>query len=92
MAGIDASMLELNAAFDRVTTAQSGIGIELASLADDRSRTTELRRAADKLRSSLEDANLAESISAAEQADQAHRAALSALSTAGRLSLMDYLK
>jgi flagellar hook-associated protein 3 FlgL len=92
MAGIDSSMLELNAAFDRVTTAQSGIGIELASLADDRSRTTELRRAADKRRSMLEDANLAESISATEQASQAHQAALTALNLAGRLSLMDYLK
>jgi flagellar hook-associated protein 3 FlgL len=92
MAGIDSSMLELNVAFDRVTTAQSGIGIELSSLADDRSRTTELRRAADKRRSMLEDANLAESISAAEQASQAHQAALTALNTAGRLSLMDYLK
>jgi flagellin-like hook-associated protein FlgL len=92
MAGIDSSMLELNTAFDRVTTAQSGIGIELASLADDRSRTTDLRRAADKRRSMLEDANLAESISATEQASQAHQAALTALNTAGRLSLMDYLK
>ena len=92
MGGIDAAMVELNAAFERVTTAQSSIGIELASLADDRSRTTELRRAADKRRSALEDANLAESISEAEAAEQAHRAALSALSTAGRLSLMDYLK
>ena len=75
MAGIDSSMLELNAAFDRVTTAQSGIAIVFASLADDRSRTTELRRAADKRRSMLEDANLAESISATEQASQAHQAA-----------------
>jgi flagellar hook-associated protein 3 FlgL len=92
MTGIDTSMAELNTAFDRVTTAQSGIGVELASLADDRSRTTELRRAADKRRSMLEDANLAESISATEQASQAHQAALTALNTAGRLSLMDYLK
>jgi flagellar hook-associated protein 3 FlgL len=92
MTGIDSSMADLNLAFDRVTTAQSSIGVELSSLTDDRSRTSDLRRAADKRRSVLEDANLAESISGAEQADQAHRAALQALSTAGRLSLMDYLK
>lgn len=92
MAGIDTSLSELALGFDRVTTAQSGIGIDLASLAGDRGRTSELRRAADRRRSSIEDANLAESISGAEQADQAHRAALSALSTAGKLSLMDYLK
>lgn len=92
MTGIDTAMTELNAAFDRVTTAQSRIGVDLSSLADDRSRTTELRRAADKRRSMLEDANLAESISATEQASQAHQAALTALNRAGRLSLMDYLK
>lgn len=92
MPGIDTSMAELNIAFDRVTTAQSGIGVELSSLADDRARTTELRRAADKRRSLFEDANLAESISATKQADQAHQAALTALNMAGRLSLMDYLK
>jgi len=92
MAGIDSAMGELALGFDRVTTAQSGIGIELGSFAGDRARTSELRRAADKRRSGFEDANLAEAISAAEQAEQAHRAALGALGTAGRLSLMDYLK
>jgi flagellar hook-associated protein 3 FlgL len=92
MAGIDTAMAELNAGFDRVTAAQSGVGIDLASLVDDRARTAELRRAADKQRSTLEDANLAEAISGMQQADQAHRAAISVLSSAGRLSLMDYLK
>ena len=41
---------------------------------------------------SVEDANLAGSISAMTQADAAHRAALGALADAGRPSLMDYLK
>jgi flagellar hook-associated protein 3 FlgL len=92
MGAIDTGLAELQQAFDRANTAQSRLGIDLASLADDRARTEELRRAADKRRSQLEDANLAESISGMQQADQAHRAALQALSTAGRLSLMDYLK
>jgi flagellar hook-associated protein 3 FlgL len=92
MSAIDTGLAELQQHFDRANTAQSRLGIDLASLADDRARTQELRRAADKRRSQLEDANLAESISGMQQADQAHRAALQALSTAGRLSLMDYLK
>lgn len=92
MSNVDAGLSQLQLAFDRANTAQSRLGIDLASLADDRARTEELRRAADKRRSQLEDANLAESISGMQQADQAHRAALQALSQAGRLSLMDYLK
>lgn len=92
MAGIDSGMLELNAALERVTTAQSKVGIDLASLPGDRGRTSELRRASDARRSKLEDANLAESISAATQASQAHEAAIAALSTASRLSLLDYLR
>jgi flagellar hook-associated protein 3 FlgL len=92
MSAIDTGLAEIGLAFDRANTAQSRLGIDLASLADDRARTDELRRAADKRRSQLEDANLAESISGMQQADQAHRAALQALSSAGRLSLMDYLK
>lgn len=92
MSGIDAGLSELGLAFDRANAAQARLGIDLASLAGDRERTEELRRAADKRRSQLEDANLAEAISGVQQADQAHRAALQALSTAGRLSLMDYLK
>jgi flagellar hook-associated protein 3 FlgL len=92
MAGIDAGLVELGQAFDRVTTTQSSIGIELASLQGDRARTDELKRAADARRSKSEDANLAAAISGTEQADQAHQAALSALARAGSLSLLDYLR
>jgi flagellar hook-associated protein 3 FlgL len=92
MAGIDSAMAELTTALDRVSKVQSGIGIDLASLGGDRARTDELRRAADTRRSKQEDANLAESISGAEQADQAHQAALTALAKAGGLSLLDYLR
>ena len=40
----------------------------------------------------LEDANLVEAISRMQQAETAYRAALGALGTTGRLSLMDYLR
>ena len=92
MAGIDQGLVDIGQAFDRVTNAQTQIGIELARLPEDRARLDTQRRAANARRSSVEDANLAESISGMTQADAAHRAALGALANAGRLSLMDYIK
>jgi flagellar hook-associated protein 3 FlgL len=92
MAGIDQGLAEVSQAFDRVTNAQTKIGVELARMPEDRARLVTQRNAADARRSSAEDANLAESISGLTQADAAHRAALGALANAGRLSLMDYLK
>jgi flagellar hook-associated protein 3 FlgL len=90
--GIDVAMAALDQAFDRVTNAQTRVGLDLASLTDSRSRLDSLRRASDTRRSDAEDANLAESISGMKQADAAHTAALTALATAGKLSLMDYLR
>jgi flagellar hook-associated protein 3 FlgL len=92
MAGIDQGIIDVGAAFDRVTNAQTQIGIELARMPEDRARLVAQKQAADARRSSVEDANLAESISAATQADAAHRAAIGALATLGRQSLMDYIK
>ena len=92
MAGIDQGMAELAAAFDRVTGAQTQVGLELARLPGDRARLVTQHDQADARRSAAEDANLAASIAAMSQADQAHRAALGAIANAGRLSLMDYLK
>ena len=92
MAGIDQGLADVGQAFDRVTNAQTQIGVELARLPEDRARLDTQHRAADARRSLAEDARLAESISAMTQADAAHRAALGALANAGRLSLMDYLK
>jgi flagellin-like hook-associated protein FlgL len=92
MAGIDQGLADMGQAFERVTNAQTQVGLELARLPEDRARLDTQDRAADARRSSAEDANLAASSSAATQADAAHRAALSALANLGRLSLMDYLK
>jgi flagellar hook-associated protein 3 FlgL len=92
MAGIDQGLVDVGQAFDRVTNAQTQIGIEMARLPEDRARLVTQRQAADSRRSKSEDANLAESIAAMTQADTAHRAALGALATVGRQSLMDYLK
>lgn len=92
MAGIDAGMAALTRAFSRVTDAQSRVGADLAVLTEERSRLGEMRRASDARRSTLEDANLVESISGMNAATQAHEAALSALSRSSRLTLLDYLR
>jgi flagellar hook-associated protein 3 FlgL len=91
-AGMDAGLVGLAAAFDRTTNAQSRVGNELSTLEDHKMRLGDMRRAADSRRSELEDANLAEAITKMQQADAAHRAALGAVSTGSRLSLLDYLE
>lgn len=91
MAQVDAGLEGLQAAFERVTTAQSRVGVTLGDLDAHRMQLDAMRRASDQRRSSLEDANLAEAISRMQQAETAYRAALGALGTSGRLSLMDYL-
>lgn len=91
MAQVDAGLQGLQAAFERVTVAQSRVGVTLGDLEANRMRLDAMRRASDQRRSSLEDANLAEAISRMQQAETAYRAALGALGTSGRLSLMDYL-
>jgi flagellar hook-associated protein 3 FlgL len=92
MAGIDQGLVDIRGAFDRVSNAQTQIGLELNRLPEDRARLDGQQRAADARRSKDEDANLALAISGMTQADAAHRAALGSLATVGRLSLMDYLK
>jgi flagellar hook-associated protein 3 FlgL len=89
---VDAGIASLNAAFNRVTSAQTRVGITLGDLEGHRSRLDAARRSADSRRSSLEDANLAEAISRMQQAETAYKAALGALGTNTRVSLMDYLR
>ena len=57
LAGIDQGLADVNLAFDRVTNAQTQIGVELARLPEDRARLDTQHRAADARRSSVEDAN-----------------------------------
>ena len=91
-AGIDAGMSGLGRAFDRVTTVQSRVGNGLATIEDNKTRLGEMRRASDARRSELEDANLAEAITRMQQADAAHSAAVAAVGSTARLSLLDFLK
>lgn len=87
-AGIDA----LKNAFARVTSAQGRVGIGLNTVEVERSRLEEIRIAGLARLSGLEDANMAEAISEMSQAEMAYRAALGAISTGGRMSLLDFLR
>jgi flagellar hook-associated protein 3 FlgL len=85
--GIDA----LSRAFNRATRAQSLVGADQQGIANRQLQITATRLAAFTRVSKDEDANLAEAISAMNRADTAYRAALGAVATASRQSLMDYL-
>jgi len=78
-------------AFARTTGAQSGIGSALRAIEVTQGRVADLRRASENRADSLELANMAESITKMTQADTAYRAALGAIGTTGRVTLMDYL-
>jgi flagellar hook-associated protein 3 FlgL len=86
--GIDA----LGRATGRIASAQAHVGTDLADV-DAHKQQLDTRRLGSVARlSSLEDANLAESISNMTKADTAYRAALGAVSATQQLSLLDYLK
>jgi flagellar hook-associated protein 3 FlgL len=89
---IDAGMQALTRMFDRVSTAQGRVGADLRTIDEHKLRLGELRRASTKRLSALEDTNMAEAITGMAQADAAYRAALGAVNSVTRMSLMDYLR
>jgi flagellar hook-associated protein 3 FlgL len=91
-AGMDTGMAELQAAFDRAIRAQGRLGADENGVDDAMARVSDLRIATEARRSKDEDANAAEAIAKLNQADVAYRSALGAVSTTGRLTLLDYLK
>jgi flagellar hook-associated protein 3 FlgL len=91
-AGIDAGMQALQRMFNRVSTAQGRVGADMRTIDEQKLRLSELRRASVKRLSSLEDTNMAEAITGMAQADAAYRAALGAVNSVTRMSLMDYLR
>jgi flagellar hook-associated protein 3 FlgL len=82
----------LDRGFDRALQAQGRLGADERGVDDATARLSALRVAADTRRSKLEDANLAESVTRLTQASNAYQAALGAVSSAERVSLLDYLK
>lgn len=91
-AAIDAGVQALGRAFDRATSAQARIGNDLKTLDETRSLMSAARIGSVARLSTIEDADLAEAGSRLAQAQTAYRAALAAMATIGRISLMDYLK
>lgn len=92
MGAIDSGLTDLDAAFDRVTSAQSRVGATLNALPAERLRLDELRRASDTRRAQAEEVNLAEAIAEMTRAQQAQEAAIAATGTTRQLTLMDYLR
>lgn len=90
-AGMGTALAALDRAFDRVLDAQGRLGADERGIDDAASRLSALKTASETRRSKLEDANLAEAIARMTEADTAYRAALGAVSTAERQSLLDYL-
>jgi flagellin-like hook-associated protein FlgL len=82
----------LERAFERTQRALGSLGADSAGLDEARTRLSTLRVAAETRRSLLEDANMAEAVTRLSQADTAYQAALAAVSTAERRSLLDYLR
>jgi len=90
-AGLGLGIGALERAFDRAVQAQGRLGADERGVDDAAARLSALRVASETRRAHIEDANMAESIARMNQADMAYRAALGAVSTAERTSLLDYL-
>jgi flagellar hook-associated protein 3 FlgL len=79
-------------AFDRTQRAIGSLGADERSIDDATLGRMTRRQAADVRRSAIEDVNMAEALTRLSQSDTAYRAALGAVSTAERQSLLDYLR
>jgi flagellar hook-associated protein 3 FlgL len=90
--GMADGLKALERTFDRVVQVQSGVGANLNALDDQRGRLSEMKLASTTRLSKTEDTNMAESITAMQQANTAYQTALSAVATRTKLSLLDYLK
>lgn len=95
-AGNDADMQSasdgLKAVFNRATAAQTLVGASMRAIEVQQGRVGALRRASEARIGELEGADMAEAISGMTQAEAAYRAALGAVATTARVSLMDYLR
>lgn len=90
-AGMAAAGTAMERAFERTTAAQSQNGAGLREIEIQKGRLADQRNASKTRTSNFEDANMAESITKMSQADTAYKAALGAIATTGRITLMDYL-
>src|SRR5262245_15999395 len=90
--GVTNDIAALERAFSRATAVQSRIGADQRKIWDGQDQLTKLKQAALTQLSKDRDANMAEAITRMSQADTTYRAALGAVGTANRASLLDYIK
>lgn len=91
-AGITAGTEALDRAFERATRVQGQVGADIRTTEDGQLQLSALTRASRTRLSKDEDADTVQAISDMNRADVAYRAALGVVGTAGRISLMDYLR
>ena len=85
------ALVALGDAGSRAITAQTRVGVALRTIEGEQARLQDIKLASNERLSKLEDADMAEAISGMTRADAAYRAALGAVGTAARVSLLDYL-
>lgn len=90
--GMTAGSAALDRAFARATRAQSGVGVDQQAIDERQPQITATRLAVVTRVAKDEDADLALAISEMTRAETAYNAALAAVGTASRTSLLDYLR
>ena len=91
-AGLDTGMDALNRAFRRAIDAQGQVGTDEQSVSDGQTRLATLRLASIAQLSKDQEANVVEAIARMNQAQITYQAALGAVGTASKVSLLDYIK
>jgi flagellar hook-associated protein 3 FlgL len=92
LADLETAMRGLESADARVAAAQSEVGAALAGVEPQKARLSLLSRSAETRRAGLEEVDLASAITAMNQAQAAHEAAVAAVGARSRVSLLDYLR
>lgn len=89
--GIADGVAAIARAFDRTTLAQSQVGNDLRAVDDVRVQLTAVRTTSVSRLSTIEDADLAAASAQLAQGETAYRAALAALGSSLKLSLLDFM-
>jgi flagellar hook-associated protein 3 FlgL len=91
-AGLTTGMDALNRAFRRANDAQGRVGNEQQSVTEGQTQLATLRLASIAQLSKDQDANVVEAIARMNQAQITYQAALGAVASASKVSLLDYIK
>lgn len=90
--GMQAGMAALDRAFDRAVRAQSLVGVDQKGVDEEHQRLSDLRLASLKQVDKDQNADLAQAITEMTSAQTAYQAALQAVGSASRVSLLDYMR